>query len=322
MTRLARLLVVAAVAAPVGAQAYYIEARPHSDGGAVIVVKYDTTDPVEYRTAPSTYPEGDEGDIEAAIEAAFETWADVECATIEFVRGDDVDTPMPNHWISTTDRYIQVYWSDDPALFASPRVGHFQLAHDGTGNMIGADIILNSLHHSWSATGEADLLDIQSVLTALIGRSFGITSAMEGNATYPRYTAGDTTKRELGDDDIAALQYLYGDGSCTPADPEAICDSTGVTVLPDGGMTECPPTPMTPPTDGGTAMPTDSGTGGGTDSGSGTLTDAGGGPPDTDGDDDGGCGCVAAGAPRGGDAGWLALGVVLLLGGLRLRRRR
>lgn len=323
MTRFARLLAIAVIASPAGAQGYYVEARAQSDGGALVEVKYDTDSPVEYRIGVDTIPEGEATEVGAAIEAAFQTWQDVECATIEFVRGDDETGEVePMHWMTTSDIYILVFWSDDPAIWGSRLgVGRADWVHDGTGRLVGGEIILNSRDHSWSASGESGKMDIQSVVTALVGKSLGITSTMEGNATYGSYRPGDTTKRDLGPDDIAALQYLYGDGSCMPDLPEAVCVD-GMTTLPDGGVGDCPPDIMTAPADGGTATPRDGGTAGGTDSGSGPAD--GGTTPGMPGDgDDGGCGCVAVGATSaGGRPGWLGLGALALLSGLRLRRRR
>jgi MYXO-CTERM domain-containing protein len=312
MDRIASLAAHALLTVPVTANAYFVESVYHADGGAEVLVKYDTTEPVEFRAGPSTYPEG--VDATASIAAAFETWTNVECASIAFTQGADEAMPMARHWTRPgATRYIPVYFSNDPALFASELVGFFEWAQDTLGEMIGGQIILNSLHHSWSTTGEAGKLDVQSIVTALAGRVLGITSNMEGNATYPRYAPGDTSKRELGADDIAALQYIYLEDGCdAPVDPEMICNPMSI---------DCPPPVMTMPSDGGTIDPRDSGPPAGTDSGGPMLTDGGSTPPG--GDDDGGCCSVAAGASSGNERGaWLAMGVLALLLGGRLRRRK
>ena len=113
--------------------------------------------------------------VRTAIEAAFQTWSDAGCATISFERGPDVATPDPYHWMTDPagSRYILVYFSDDMAIWDTPRVGFFQFAHDGMGHLIGASIVLNTLHHQWSTTGEPTKMDVQSVATALVGRSLG-----------------------------------------------------------------------------------------------------------------------------------------------------
>jgi len=317
-------LIAVALAAP--AQAYYIEAVNQVDGGAEVPIRYDSSTAVQFRIHTAGMPSSDGSEF-AAIVAAFQTWTDVTCADIAFEEGPREATARARHWTeAASPRFIFVYWSNDAALFPTPMVGFFDWAHDGTGTLIGGQIILNSRHHSWSTTGAAGSIDVQGTVTALLGRVLGITSNMEGNATYPRYAPGDISKRTLGTDDIAAIQYLYNDGSCTPADPEMVC----------GMMTPmCPPPVVIPMTDGGVIPGVDSGVIPGVDSGvipgvdSGVIpgvdsgvtpgTDGGGTPP---GGDDGGCCSVAAGAPRPAGPGLIAMAALGLAVLLRRRHRR
>jgi hypothetical protein len=238
--------------------------------------------------------------------------------TISFMEGPREASPAPRHWTTTSDRYIVVYWSDDAALWDVPKVGYFDWAHDGTGLLIGGQVILNSKDHSWSTTGEMGKMDVQSVVTALIGRVLGLTSTMEGNATYPRYAPGDISKRDLGTDDIAGITYLYGDDSCTaPGTPEMLCD---------GMAADCPPA-VTSTTDGGVGTRTDGGTTMGTDGGGTSGGDGGipsGGDGGVGGGDDGGCSCSSVGITRtggGGGGGALLLSLVCC-SAIAARRRR
>ena len=104
---------------PRTARAYYLESRT-LPGCEPTPVAYDTTTPVEFRIATSTIPESD-GDVSAAIEAAFATWGGVECSSLSFTRGEDVSTPDPYHWMTDEGRYILVYFSDDPLMHAAVR---------------------------------------------------------------------------------------------------------------------------------------------------------------------------------------------------------
>ena len=301
---------VALLAAPSSALAdYWVQSRTQADGGAEVLVQWDTSSDVEFRLE-----DGVDEARAAAVEAAFQTWEDVECADIAFARGDDIAEPQPRHWMFVEGEFIQVWWVDDPAFWESAQVGRADWVHDGSGRLIGADIILNSKDHSWSTTGEAGMLDVQSVVTALIGKSLGIESDDEASAVFGRYSAGDTSKRTLGPDDIAAVQYLYNDGSCTPTEPADICPDD-----PFGSMPCGPEDPDTSPADGGTSMPRDGGSGtGGSDAGVGGGGDGAVGMPG-DGDDDGGCSVSAAGGSSSGGLAWLAVTILL---GLVLRRRR
>lgn len=306
---------------PAAASAFYAESRSEEgDAGTPVPIAYDTAEPVEFRIATAGMPGGDGSEV-ASIDAAFGTWGEVECSTISFVQGERVADPAPRHWMSMSiddpdfERYILVYWTDDAAQFPSPTVGFFDWAHDGTGRLIGGTIILNSRDHDWSTTGEDGLLDVQSVVTAMVGRSLGITSTMMGNATYPRYAPGDIGKRTLGDDDVAGVTYIYGDGTCTMAGtPEGVCTGAPLEM--------CPPT--APAGDGGTGPGTRDGGSGDRDSGgiihdAGGGSDAGTGADAGSGTDDGG-GCSVGDLNTESTPGWLAL--VLIVGLALIGKRR
>jgi MYXO-CTERM domain-containing protein len=231
---------------------------------------------------------------------------------LALTEGATSDATERFHWMSDGGEiYILVYFSDvEEEWTAGPAAGHFYFAHDGAGALVGGSVVLNSRDHAWATDGADDALDVQGVVTALIGRSLGITSAMEGNATFPRYAPGDTSKRVLGSDDEAAIHFLYPRSSVdcdviTP--PQAECDG-----MPWPGDEPCPPLPATTPGDGGTAPPRDAGPIGSPDAGV-PGADAGDG-----GGDDGGC-SVALGERSSGAPAWIAL---LGLVGIAARRRR
>ncbi|MCA9607496.1 MAG: matrixin family metalloprotease [Myxococcales bacterium] len=324
-TILAFALAAAAVTLPSTTHAYYLEVRGTD---ALVPIRYaDADDPpagtvdVTYRINEATFPAGVDG-VGDAIRASFTTWTDASCSVLAFTEGATSDSTDRAHWMGDMGAiYVLVYFTDSAEEWTSgPAVGHFYFAHDGTGTLIGGTVVLNTRDHQWATDGDAASLDVQSVVTALIGRSLGITSAMEMNATYPRYAPGDQSKQMLGDDDLAAIQYLYAsmEASCTmPAEPEDLCDGI---MLP--GEAECPPRPTTMPGDGGTIMPgVDAGTMG-TDAGTidpdgGTMssTDAG-----TTGGGGGGCSCRVGATPASQGGAWIV--TLLLAAGFIARRRR
>jgi MYXO-CTERM domain-containing protein len=309
-----RSLVLIALLVPTVANAYYVETR----GETVEPMRYadgdettaDTVD-VEFRMNTSTFPAGD--GIADAVRAAFATWAAADCTSIDFAEGAASTSVALDHWTADgDDHHILVFFTDSAAEWTGgPAVGHFYFGFNPAGEVLGGTIVLNSRDHAWATDGGIGALDVQSIVTALIGRSLGITSAMEGNATYPVYQPGNTDKRVLGTDDIAAIQHLYlGTGCAAPVAPEEVCDGLN---LP--GEEECPPRPVTMPGDGGTIMP-------GEDAGMANDPDAGMTAGDAGmGGGDGGCSC-RAGATRAPSAAML--GVLFVVGAVitRLRRRR
>src|SRR5690606_8522028 len=124
---------------------------------------------------------------------AFATWTGAECGSIAFAAGDASDSTDRTHWTHDEgDVYVLVYFTDSDEEWSSgPAVGHFWFGYDPVGALSGATVVLNSRDHAWATDGATSALDVQSIVTALIGRSLGITSAMEGNATFPRYAPGD-----------------------------------------------------------------------------------------------------------------------------------
>lgn len=303
------------------ARAFYVEARA-LEGEEPLVLRYDLASPVEYRIHRPSLPGDFPGNASQAIERAFQTWQDVSCSSLTFTRGEDDRSDVPDsfHWMSDAEgeRYILVYFDSDPTHWTGPSVGFFQFGHDGLGNMIGGSIILNSAHHMWTDGCEDGHLDLQSIVTALLGRVLGISSLTPEAAVYARYRPADMRKRTLVQDEIDALQYLYGDGTCTPPEPEQIC-TKALDEIP-----ECPPAAEAdlpePVCEGDPPMRVDAGPGGrdggpgGSDAGPGGG-DAGPGGGGGDGD---GCGCSAPGSDRTGGVALLALGVALAL----TRRRR
>lgn len=244
------------ILAPSVTHAYYLETR----GDTADPIRYADADPasdavdVTYRVNAATFPPEVAGAADA-IDAAFAAWTDAECGSIAFRGGESSDSIDRAHWIHDEGAiYVLVYFSaSDEEWTGGPAAGHFWFGYDPSGALIGATVVLNSRDHAWATDGSADKLDVQGVVTALIGRSLGITSAMEGNATYPSYAPGDVSKRALGDDDLAALAYLYPTSTCSaPAEPEAVCDGAHTS-----GAEACPPRPMTMPGDAGTLVPGD-----------------------------------------------------------------
>ena len=326
---IACLVALATLVPTTATKAYYVEARgvPGSPGTEVPIRYMDgddttpTTIDVTYRLNETTFPTG--AGIADSVRAAFDTWTAAGCSDLVFTEGAPSTSTNRGHWTDDAGEiYILVYFTDTAEEWTGPSVGHFYFATNGTvdGTLVGGTVVLNSRDFTWATDEAGGSMDVQSVVTALIGRSLGITSATEGNATYPRYAVGDISKRDLGDDDLAAIAFLYPDGdpTCTPVTPPVEeCD--GVT-LP--GEDPCPPLPTTMPPDGGVPPPVDGGV---------MMTDSGTPPTDAGGDAGtggmgDGCSCrvgaryasTGGSSPRG--VAWLGALAFALLASRRRRR--
>lgn len=99
-----------------------------------------------------------------------------------------------------------------------------------TGEIVDADISINSARKEFTVTDDVVKEDLVSILTHEVGHFLGIAHSDVPNAVmYWTYGAG-TTRRELQQDDIDAICAIY------PPDREVTCDPTPV-----GGLDTCGP---------------------------------------------------------------------------------
>jgi len=334
------------------ALAFYIQARPADDPH---VLRWESPR-IEYRIGHTVVPgfEDDQEALDAAIAAAFQTWQDVECSSVAFTAGEPIDNPTD--WEHPEDPYILVYFIADQvtaenAFFLQGTdqrsVAKYWFVYDSeTFHIIAATVYLNAYDHQWSTAdaGEADKLDVQATVTALVGRSLGLQSTYEGATTISgHWRTGDVERRSLHPDDIAGIVYLYPRedcAGCVIVEPQQVCLGQFGEDCPPAGLVDAGPLDAGPEVqcgDGDADADADGDGDGDTDA-DGDGDGDGDGDTDADADTDGdgdldgdsdvdagtaaddGCCSVAPGAASRHDAlGMLgALGVALLV----LRRRR
>lgn len=101
-----------------------------------------------------------------------------------------------------------------------------------TGELVDADMEINATE-SISTTGAPETYDLESIITHEVGHVLGLAHSPDPTATMrPRYPTGDTTLRDLAQDDVC--------GICEVAPPgrEAPCNATsGTCAAADGGTT-------------------------------------------------------------------------------------
>ena len=234
--------------------------------GTVPYASWETA-PVSYRVSSDLQDPA----LLAAIDSAFGTWGGVECSKLKFTKGANFDrkqTPFEHN-----EEAILIFWYGDSAGFPTETqyASYSFVGHNNAGRLTRGAIAINDFGYDWSASGEANKIDLQSELTAYIGSVIGLTfsnspnSIMRNNISF-----GDTSKRSLLQDDRDALRYLYGDDSCASMPEPGIDGCSGGAAPLDGGSAAA---------DGGSTRP-DAGGQGKSDLGSLGLVDAG---PRTDG---------------------------------------
>jgi hypothetical protein len=206
---------------------------------------------IEFRIGHSDVPGFQNPDpaLDDAIRAAFTAWEDVECSDLDFTEGLAIEDP--SGWEHPEDRYVLVYFIADQvdaedAFYApagdrpSARVWYVFDYDDGP--ILAASVYLNAWDYQWStaAEGEAGKIDVQSAVTALVGRVLGLRSVETCATTFVEAVPpGDVTRRTLERDDVDGASWLYPAG-CEVVDPEESCESPGRPGV------ACPSTPERP----------------------------------------------------------------------------
>lgn len=158
--------------------------------------------PVAWSAAPGTAPLPPGGD--AALGAGFDRWQgpDREVAFVLGVPPDVVPeaTPDdPNHvWV-----LAEWPFPDDDTLAMS------SVWSDAGGNIVGFDVRVNG-ESPWSTDGSPDAWDLQAAITHEVGHVLGLEhSDVEEAVMWHSASAGDTSRRDLSEDDEDAVRALY-----------------------------------------------------------------------------------------------------------------
>ncbi|KAE8627628.1 hypothetical protein XENTR_v10007072 [Xenopus tropicalis] len=159
-------------------------------------------------------PDLPQADVEAAIQRAFKVWSDV--------------TPLTFTRIYNEVSDIEISFSAGDHKDNSPFDGPGGiLAHAfQPGNGIGGDAHFDE-DESWTKTSQ--LYNLFLVAAHEFGHSLGLSHSTDpGALMYPSYSSTDPNAFQLPQDDINAIQYLYGKSS-NPVQPTGpttptICD--------------------------------------------------------------------------------------------------
>lgn len=185
-------------------------------------------------------PDMDIDQTQSILEASFQAWEDVDCATIGF----DFDE-ITDQIVTTSDDTNLMVWrtslSDWPYGFGALGVTGAWFSMSG---IVDADIEFNSVNYEWSDNGQGGSIDLQSVATHEIGHLLGLdhTDAI-GAVMFPTYSGG-TSQRVLTSDDISGVCFLYpaaGGGCTTEGDCPPGHECTAGDCVPIGGGEVCAP---------------------------------------------------------------------------------
>lgn len=175
-------------------------------------------------SAPGVSPD----DVREAFRASLRTWSLAGgCTDLTLVDGGEASGLTTNLERTTPDSENRVVFraSDWP-----PELGPETLAltsavyRRSTGEIVDADIDLNAVDHVWSASAVplAGHDDAQNTITHELGHAIGFAHSDDTAATmFASAEPEETSKRDLGEDDVWAVCDVYPGG--TPRGPRSSC---------------------------------------------------------------------------------------------------
>lgn len=192
--------------------------------------------PIVYRFYHDGSAKLDDTKMRKAVKAAFAKWEAVECAhgktSVQFQQGEDITEDKPAR-AKEASQAFGIYFRDD-------NWGHDdadeslaltnQVYGDRFGDISYADIEVNTADNQFTFSNDdsTDGIDFQSVMTHEAGHYLGLAhSNNDDSIMVPRYCQSSDrcqtieSKRDLSDDDVAAVCAVYPTGGPSVLDDAA-----------------------------------------------------------------------------------------------------
>lgn len=173
------------------------------------------TQPVGYRVHHAGSADLSDGSDLAAVRASFAAWSDLAGAAFTF-RFDGLTNLEATAGAVGSEGTNLVVWRENPAEWVAE--GNSPLYYAVTtlsfdrcsAALVDADIEVNGGYHTFSTSDDGVAVDIQNVLTHEVGHVVGLDHSADTSAVmYARAAAGETSKRNLKQDDLEGVRYLY-----------------------------------------------------------------------------------------------------------------
>lgn len=155
-----------------------------------------------------------------ALRRAFESWDLVLESDARFSRFERTSRGVSDIYndggLAGRDRmnlvaFVESDWQEQPSQIAVTYTYYV----DATGKILEDDIVMNAEDYTWTTGDAAVLTDVESIAAHEIGHAFGVGHSEFADATmFASAGVGETMKRSLSDDDMAAVQHLYPPGCC------------------------------------------------------------------------------------------------------------
>lgn len=166
-----------------------------------------------------------------AVQGAAGAWARSAAIVVDIREGQGRKIEfLPRGQNESVVMWAQGEWGHDADTLALT----FLRYDVGSGDVLDADILVNDADFTWAdrSLGETDAYDLQNTITHEMGHALGLAHSDVPEATmFPVTVPSDMAKRALSEDDVSAVQILYGApsalaDSAAPIDEAAGCSTT------------------------------------------------------------------------------------------------
>ena len=202
---------VAASAAPSAGAFVLADTCGHSEPDCPVLHWETDGDPIPFRLHHDGSDEHSMWSIETRVRSAFGTWAAVEGADIDFLEGGIFMGAADYQETDAIDRQSVLFFMEEGWAPRSPEVIALTSISFGEGGVIiEADIGFNADDWTFTVGDSGVRVDFLSIAVHEIGHFLGLDHSEEDGATMnARYTEGDTSLRDLTDDDRAGISAMY-----------------------------------------------------------------------------------------------------------------
>ncbi len=154
-----------------------------------------------------------------AVRQSFKAWTDVDCSDFEFV---EIEITARTD-VGFDDLYPEkninlVMWQETDWDHDLNAVGLTTTTYDtNSGLIVDTDIELNGLQWGFAVDGNQHSFDIQNTITHEAGHALGLDHSSYIDATMNDIAiTGETMKRDLHEDDINGICFMYPMENLTP----------------------------------------------------------------------------------------------------------
>ncbi len=154
--------------------------------------------------------------LHGALNRAFASWGEVDDAGLQFEHVPQWTEKASEPEERNVLYWIESEWPHGRQVIALTSINYYP----DSGEIVDVDIAFNGMDYDWTVFDDVVETDVQSIATHEIGHMFGLDHSEDSDSVmWFQYEPGETRQRELDEDDVEAIAYMYPcDGAAQNAD--------------------------------------------------------------------------------------------------------